>query len=506
MEDTDLRQANLQRARLAGANLHQTYLQDADLRGADHLSRADLHGAHFQGAQLEGADFTGARVRRHHQDGPTASNRADPREELAPAPDGSPAHTIMVVTRRRPAGRRPGRPAAEPGLDGGPGFGLRVAGLQGGGQQHRSHLVDLQEPAATSWPRLNAARFKVALRRPGWAVATAPAPRPARPARSRPAARMRGWGEGWSAVSPVGPAAAAARPGPRAASPSGPDPGCSGGRWRAGRVGPRSARPGPASPPPGRSPTRLPSPVGAYSRCQPPPPVRATGPDARSGRSTRRRAAPPRPGCRPGPARRSAARSSGPGWPAASAATTPPPPLDRWRPAAPAAQPGMLARVRTVRVRAGAAPTGWAVCIGTTGYPRAAYTGAARAQPSSPGRPAARRGRSRGGCSRTAGHRPLRRPVTGRPSGEGRSRGRSSRPDLLDIALRYRDALTGQAAGDLPVAARGPSVPSRRAGWAELGGRPRPGGAWSPRPAPPHHFLGCLFWLSCEGAQLGTCP
>ena len=28
-------------------------------------------------------------------------------------------------------------------------------------------------PAATSWPRLNAARFKVALRRPGRAAATA---------------------------------------------------------------------------------------------------------------------------------------------------------------------------------------------------------------------------------------------------------------------------------------------------------------------------------------------
>jgi hypothetical protein len=28
-------------------------------------------------------------------------------------------------------------------------------------------------PPATSWPRLNAARFKVALREPGWAVATA---------------------------------------------------------------------------------------------------------------------------------------------------------------------------------------------------------------------------------------------------------------------------------------------------------------------------------------------
>jgi hypothetical protein len=136
-----------------------------------------------------------------------------------------------------------------------------------------------RRPPATSWPRLKAARFRVALRRPARAAATA-ARSPARAARPYPPPRPAGvgLGGGWSAQPPVGPAAGAARPGPRAASSSAAEPSGRGGRWRAGRVGPRSTRPGPASLRPAAAGPGCPARSGRTAdanlprRCAPPAP------------------------------------------------------------------------------------------------------------------------------------------------------------------------------------------------------------------------------------------
>ena len=263
-----------------------------------------------------------------------------------------------------------------------------------------------------------------------------PAPGPAPPARSRPSGRrVWGLGGGWSAPPAVGPAAAAARPGPRAASPSGAGPRGSGGRWRAGRVGPRSARPGPASPP--RAAAR-------------------PGCPARWGRtadaSLPRRCAPPAPGARSGAIDKTARSASTP-WSPSRSSTSKRRPVtrprlawgqrrhhspttagsveaSRFQPASRGCLPGSE--------QAGSGqlqpPPGRAVCIGTTGNPRAAYTGAARAQPSSPRAASRSPGPSRAGRSlarRLADRAGSRlRSVTGRPSGARRSPAgrRSSRP------------------------------------------------------------------------------
>src|SRR5271157_4052046 len=57
----DLSRADLSRALLTGANLHRAKLWDADLRGAS-LRAADLSGADLRRADLRGADFTRARA------------------------------------------------------------------------------------------------------------------------------------------------------------------------------------------------------------------------------------------------------------------------------------------------------------------------------------------------------------------------------------------------------------------------------------------------------------
>ena len=185
------------------------------------------------------------------------------------------------ITRPPPPGL--GGPAAEPRLDGGLGFGLGVAGLQGGGQQHHPNLVDVDQAGGDQLAEVERGPVQggVAAPRQGGGDRGSLWPGPL--ARSRRRGRTRGWpGGGWSAPSPVGPGAAAARLGPRAAPPSAAGPrvevplACRDGGATISPSRPRQSIPG-------SSPTRLPRPVGAYSRCQPPPPVCATGPGCSGG-------------------------------------------------------------------------------------------------------------------------------------------------------------------------------------------------------------------------------
>jgi uncharacterized protein YjbI with pentapeptide repeats len=62
LEDSDLRDANLEGADLRGADLGSAYLRGADLRGAD-LGSAYLRGANLRGANLEGHDLDDLRKR-----------------------------------------------------------------------------------------------------------------------------------------------------------------------------------------------------------------------------------------------------------------------------------------------------------------------------------------------------------------------------------------------------------------------------------------------------------
>jgi hypothetical protein len=157
----------------------------------------------------------------------------------------------MVVTGRRPAGSAawPRRLAARTRWW--PCFCLRVAGFQGGGEQYRPNLVDLQETAGDELAEVERRPIQGGVASAGLGGGDRrPVPRQRRPPiAAATVGRGDSWGEGGPAPSPVGLAAAAARPGRRAASPSGAGPSGSGGRWHAGRVGPRPAHPGPASPP-----------------------------------------------------------------------------------------------------------------------------------------------------------------------------------------------------------------------------------------------------------------